>query len=104
MYNLKSMNRVRAIRLFLFALALCCFSTLPIESAELVTDRAITLHSTKQVTEKRRALLRYIWGSEGFPERRLPDKVLTNVPSPVKGLTQVARVDELRMDLAPGLQ
>src|SRR5262249_44510522 len=70
----------------------------------LVMDRAITLHSAKDIKEKRRALIQYIWGVEGFPERRMPDKVLTNVPSPVKELSHLARVDELRMDLAPGLQ
>src|SRR2546430_8351226 len=74
------------------------------QSAELVMDRTITLHSEKDIKEKRRALLQYIWGAEGFPDQRTPDKVITNVPSPVKELTHLARVDELRMDLAPGLQ
>src|SRR5262249_4327477 len=71
---------------------------------ELVNDRAVSLHSAREVKEKRRALVRYIWGTEGFPERRMPDKVLTNVASPVKQLSELVRVDELRMDLAPGLQ
>jgi hypothetical protein len=34
----------------------------------------------------------------------LPELVQTNVPSPVRHLGQFARVDELRMNLAPGLQ
>jgi hypothetical protein len=75
-----------------------------IASAQLIDDRAITVHSAREVTAKRRALVEYIWGKDGFPNRRLPDVVVTNVPSPVKQLGQLARVDELRIDMAPGLQ
>src|SRR5258705_6370094 len=74
-----------------------------VQSAQLLDDRAITIHSARDVTSKRRALLQYIWGADGFPTR-LPDVVLTNVPSPVKHLSQLARVDEFRIDMAPGLQ
>src|SRR5262245_20178932 len=80
------------------------FSAAALHSAELVNDRAVSLHSARQVKDQRRAQVRYIWGTEGFPERRMPDKVLTNVASPVKQLSELVRVDELRMDLAPGLQ
>jgi hypothetical protein len=75
-----------------------------VQSAQLIDDRAITVHSAREVAEKRRALIRCVWGAEGFPERRLPNIVLTNVASPVKHLGHLARVDELRMDMAPGLQ
>ena len=75
-----------------------------IQSAELLDDRAITIHSTRDVAAKRRALIKFIWGSEGFPERRLPDTVLTNITSPVQQLNHLARVDEFRIDMAPGLQ
>ena len=75
-----------------------------VQSAQLIDDRAITVHSARQVAEKRRALIQYLWGAEGFPERRLPNIVLTNVASPVKQLSHLARVDEFRIDLAPGLQ
>src|SRR5437867_10256037 len=75
-----------------------------VESAQLIDDRAITIHSAREVTAKRRALLEYIWGADGFPSRRLPDVVLTNVPSPVKQLSHLARVDEFRIEMAPGLQ
>jgi hypothetical protein len=77
--------------------------TLRVYSADLVVDRATTVVSAREVRAKRKALLQYLWGTEGFPER-LPDTVLTNVTSPVKQLSQLARVDELRMDMAPGLQ
>jgi hypothetical protein len=73
-------------------------------SAELLVDRDITVHSSRDVKEKRRALIRYLWGEEGFPEHRLPDTVVTNIASPIKHLEHLARVDELRMDLVPGLQ
>ena len=74
-----------------------------VHSAELIDDRAITIHSATAVAEKRRALIQCIWGSDGFPNQRLPD-VVTKVDCPVKELVGVERVDELRFDLAPGLQ
>jgi hypothetical protein len=74
------------------------------QGGQLVDDRTITVHSAREVANKRRALIQYLWGAEGFPERRLPNVILTNVACPVKQLTNLARVDELRIDLAPGLQ
>jgi hypothetical protein len=76
----------------------------PAHSANLIDDRAISIGSIRQISEKRRELIQYLWGAEGFPRNRLPEQVLTNVASPVKNLTHLARVDELRIDLAPGLQ
>ena len=75
-----------------------------VQSAPLIDDRAITIHSARDVAEKRRALIQYLWGGEGFPDRRLPDVVVTNVASPVKQPGHLARVDEFRIDMAPGLQ
>src|ERR1041384_5946646 len=75
-----------------------------VESAQLIDDHVITIQSAREVAAKRRTLIEYLWGSEGFPNRRLPNVVLTNVPSPVKQLGYLARVDELRIDMAPGLQ
>src|SRR6476660_918655 len=75
-----------------------------LQSAQLVDDRAITIHSTREVAEKRAALIKYLWGETGFPKQRIPEIIQTNIPSPVKELTHLARVDEFRMDLAPGLQ
>jgi len=75
-----------------------------VDAAQLIDDRAITVRSARAVAGKRETLIKYLWGSPGFPRRRQPDLVLTNVPSPVKQLTNLARVDELRMELAPGLQ
>src|SRR2546426_85569 len=75
-----------------------------VQSAELVMDRAVTLHSRQEVVRKRHQLIQYLWGPEGFPAQRGPDAVITNVASPVAQLGHLNRVDELRMDLAPGLQ
>src|SRR6266498_4366072 len=74
------------------------------DAAQLIDDRAITVHSAREVAEKRRVLIKYVWGAEGFPTRRVPEVVLTNVPSPVRQLPDLARVDEFRIDMATGLQ
>ena len=74
------------------------------QAPQLVDDRTITVHTAAQVAEKRQAIITYLWGAEGFPSRRMPDVVLTNMSSPVKQLARLARVEELRMNLAPGLQ
>lgn len=70
----------------------------------LLDDRVITITSAAEVAQRRRVLVDYLWGADGFPTQRLPDRVLTNVPCPVRQLTNLARVDELRMSLAPGLE
>ena len=87
----------------LIALVIVSLFASRVESAELIDDGAITIHSAREVTEKRRALIQYLWGTEGFPSRRLPN-ILTNVASPVKQLSDLARVDEFRIDMAAGLQ
>lgn len=90
--------------LWLLIPAATCLPTRAGQSVQLLDDRAITVHSAREVAAKRRALIRYLWGTDGFPRRRLPDAVRTNIPSPVKQLGGLARVDELRMELAPGLE
>lgn len=71
---------------------------------KLLDDRAITVHSAREVATKRQALIRYLWGANGFPKQRLPEVIVTNVPSPVQHLGQLARVDEFRIELTPGLE
>jgi len=88
----------------LLAVGLMAGSASRVCAAQEIDDRAITVHSAREVAAKRRALIRYLWGAEGFPRRRLPDVVLPNVASPVKQLDHLARADELRIDMAPGLQ
>lgn len=87
-------------------LALCAsFVPMTARPAEpLLDDRTITVTSAAEVQQRRRLLVDYLWGPEGFPAQRLPERVLTNVPCPVRQLTNLARVDELRIGLAPGLE
>jgi hypothetical protein len=73
-------------------------------SAQLLVDRDVTIHSTADLAHKRQALIDYLWGPAGFPRERLPDEVRTNIPTPVHRLDQLRRVDELRINLGPGLQ
>jgi len=98
------MQRTRFPWLRLCAIATVGLGLSRVESAQLLNDRAITVHSTADVAAKRHALVRHLWGESGFPERRMPDSVLTNVASPVSHLTDLDRVDALRMTLAPGLE
>jgi hypothetical protein len=94
-------------RITLPAFFIAFFSSLFVSAvgvAQLIDDRAVTVHSAEGVEEKRRALIEYLWGAEGFPAARVPDLVLTNVPSPVRQLSHLARVDEFRIELAAGLQ
>src|SRR5882672_6972121 len=98
------MNRILSSQFRLLATFLISLFASSVQSAQLIDDRAITIHSTRELAAKRRALIQYLWGADGFPEHRLPNVVVTNVASPVKQLAQLARVDELRIDLAPGLQ
>jgi hypothetical protein len=88
----------------LLAPIVVCLLATPLPSAQLLDDRAITIHSAREIETKRGALIQCLWGGEGFPKRRLPDMVVTNVPSPVRQLGNLGRVDELRMDMAAGLQ
>jgi hypothetical protein len=72
--------------------------------AALIDDRAVTIHSAREVTEKRQALIHHLWGAAGFPHQKLPDVIATNIASPVRELSTMARVDEFRMNLAPALE
>jgi hypothetical protein len=87
---------------------LCCCSISSILSAsalsaELLDDRAITVHSGSEITKRRNTLIEYLWGQSGFP-KRLPENTVTNIPCPAKPLEHLRRVDELRIYLDPGLE
>jgi len=86
------------------ALVACALLQAGGRAATLIDDRAITVTSPRAVKEKRRELIHYIWGAGGFPDRRFPELISTNVPSPVGHLTNLARVDAFRVELAPALQ
>lgn len=74
-----------------------------VHSAELLDDRAVTLHSAADIAQKRNILIQYLWGTDGFPTR-FPDHTKTNIACPLKKLEHLKRVDELRIDMAPGLE
>lgn len=79
---------------------LACLGTI---RAELIDDRAIRIHRRSDVEAARQKLVQHLWGAEGFPSRRMPASVATNVPSPVRHLTSLSRVDALSFELSPGL-
>ncbi|HVY72301.1 MAG TPA: hypothetical protein VHH73_20370 [Verrucomicrobiae bacterium] len=97
------MKRPTLFRHTWFLAALLTTFATPVHGAQLVDDRAITIHSARDVAEKRRAIIQYLWGADGFPARKLPT-VATNISSPVRNLDELARVDEFRFDQAPGLE
>jgi len=68
--------------------------------AQQVDDRDVTITSPVEAAERRRALIAYVWGARGFPRDLLPT-VITDVQSPLPGLTNVKRVDELRVNMGP---
>jgi hypothetical protein len=103
-YDARVMNPNHSLLLCLSAVLFSAASIRGVEAAPPIDDRAITVTTTREIAEKRRAIIQYLWGTEGFPARRLPTAVLTNVASPVQSLTHLKRVDELRIDMAPGLQ
>jgi hypothetical protein len=72
--------------------------------AALVDDHQITVHTPREIEAKRKLLIEFIWGTDGFPRRRQPELVVTNIPHPVQHLTSLQRVDELRFKLADGLE
>jgi hypothetical protein len=92
-------SRLRLLAMLAIALLSCRG-----QAAQLLDDRAISIHSAQEIAERRRALIQYLWGAEGFPAKRMPDAILTNVPSPVKQLANLERVDEFHIEQAPGLQ
>ena len=87
---------------FLRCAAALCFLAGTVHSADLLDDRAITIHSASDVAARRKALIEFIWGADGFPTR-FPE-VVPNIANPVAPVQGFARVDELRIDMAPGLQ
>jgi pimeloyl-ACP methyl ester carboxylesterase len=66
-------------------------------------DRTVTIHTARDAEAKRAELIRYLWGKKGFPEKALPE-VVPDIPTPVKGLTNLARVDALRFPLSRSVE
>src|SRR5258705_12169073 len=72
--------------------------SLPLTSAraaDLVVDRAITLHSARDIPSRRAALIQYLLGPAGVSQHPMTDTVNFNVSRPGKGLTHLQHVDGL---------
>jgi hypothetical protein len=68
----------------------------------IVNDCPVTIRSASDVAARRQALVDFIWGAPGYPSTKLPGSVDRNVPSPVAGLTNLARVDTLHVAMELG--
>jgi hypothetical protein len=72
------------------------------QAMALLDDHVITINSPADVTTKRNALIQFIWGGGGFPNGKLPSSVTKNVASPVAGLNNLERVDQLDVTMDAG--
>jgi hypothetical protein len=68
----------------------------------LINDAQITISSPTDISNKRQALIQFIWGSAGFPINKLPSSVAINIPAPVSNLSNLERVDEIRITMDAG--
>ena len=91
------MNK-NTLKLFALAIVLNVFF-LSGNAYAFVDDHQITITSAADVTSKRQALIDFIWGGPGFPAGKLPTSVTLNVPSPVQGLNNLLRVDQLLINM-----
>src|SRR5260370_23758776 len=69
----------------------------------LVEDHQIRIHTAADVANKRQSLINFVWGAGGFPSG-VPSSVTLNVPSPVGGLNNLLRVDQLVIGMDAGQQ
>ncbi|MFZ5893986.1 MAG: hypothetical protein ACOY0T_23185 [Myxococcota bacterium] len=65
----------------------------------LVDDRTITIQSDEDATNLRARMVQAIWGRAGFPSLDQLPIVRRNVASPMTGLSNLARVDELDISM-----
>lgn len=70
---------------------------------KLVDDRNITVKTPADVYAKRSALVTFIWGSSGFPDKKLPVSVDHRL-SPPTNLKNLARVETLHITMDTGLK
>jgi hypothetical protein len=68
------------------------------ENIKRIDDRQVTIRSAADVSRKREALVHFIWGLPGIPTDKLP-AVEKNDRSPVRGLTNLDRVDTLTITM-----
>ena len=73
------------------------------------TADAITLTNATDVTAKRQALIDYIWGADGWPTNRVPDRIAEGIPNTsYAGLYNeagnLARIDQYTVKMAYDLE
>jgi hypothetical protein len=73
-----------------------------VNSHALVNDSYVSVINKADVLEKRRALVRFVWGSAGFPSGRFPASTERNVASPVRKLSNLEQVDALHISMEAG--
>lgn len=92
--------RLRTFSIFAFWTLLTLFFAG--RAMALLDDHLITINSAADVTLKRNALIQFIWGAAGFPSAKLPSSVNKNIQSPVAGLNNLERVDQLNVSMDAG--
>jgi len=68
----------------------------------LINDNHITIRNEEDLLKKRQALIRFVWGTAGFPADKLPASIERNVKNPVRKLNNLERVDALHILMAAG--
>lgn len=64
----------------------------------------IQIHDTADITEKRRTLIRFIWGDAGFPDTRMPEQVEHDISDDrYDNISALKRIDKLTVEMAYGL-
>ncbi|HXJ05778.1 MAG TPA: hypothetical protein VNH65_11800 [Candidatus Acidoferrum sp.] len=87
-----------------FSIALCALLVAALPAGQLVDDRAITIKSPQDIVARRQALIEFLWGPQGFPNAKFPSSVAKNIASPVSGLKNLERVDEMHITMDEGKQ
>jgi lysophospholipase L1-like esterase len=68
----------------------------------LTNDRAITVTSLAAAQNKREEVIRYIWGTAGFPRTQRPSAMERNAASPIAGLKNVKSVETMTIRMEAG--
>ncbi|MBK9155896.1 MAG: hypothetical protein IPM25_17085 [Chloracidobacterium sp.] len=91
------------MRKLLLPLTLLTIFVLPAAGQVLVDDRNITINSQADVQKKRQELIEFVWGGTGLPARRMPEVLVKGDLSPIPGLSDLHRVDTLKVSMEAGV-
>ena len=70
----------------------------------IVNDRKITVTRIGDIAKKRKRLIRFIWGENGFPADRYPVEVQEIIESPIPNLDNLERLVRLRIEMEGGVE